>query len=155
MKISNDKQTRRAWDTLVECAAADAHWRIDFITAHAPEMTPIEQMVYFQLLSYGLYDWPRWEIKPQEKIGKYRADFVVVIPKHNDENKKMRIVIECDGHDYHERTKEQAARDKEKDRFVQNHGFLIHRYTGSEIWNSAGSCALDGIMESMKPSAYR
>lgn len=155
MKISNDKQARVAWNILIEETTAAACARLDFITAHAPEMTPIEQMVFFQLLATGINDWPTWEIKPQEKFGKYRADFSVLIPWYKDDSKKMRIAIECDGHEFHERTKEQASRDKAKDREIQNHGFLIHRYTGSEIWNSAGGCAIDGIYEAMKPSAFR
>ena len=44
------------------------------------------------------------------------------------------MAIECDGHDFHEKTKEQAQRDKEKDRILQANGWLIARFTGSEIY---------------------
>ena len=58
--------------------------------------------------------------------GEYRVDFLlryrVVLPKFEDgilvrdvESDKQ-MIVECDGHDFHERTKEQASRDKERDR---------------------------------------
>ena len=42
------------------------------------------------------------------------------------------IAVECDGHEFHEKTKQQAARDKARDR---------DRFTGSEIWKDPGACA--------------
>lgn len=43
------------------------------------------------------------------------------------------VAIECDGHDFHERTKEQAERDKKRDRDIQSLGWNVARFTGSEI----------------------
>lgn len=42
--------------------------------------------------------------------------------------------VEVDGHDFHEKTKEQARHDKQRDRLLQNAGFRVLRYTGSEVW---------------------
>lgn len=39
-------------------------------------------------------------------------------------------VIECDGHEFHERTKRQAARDRSRDRAIQAFGYRIFRFTG-------------------------
>lgn len=78
-------------------------------------------------------------INPQEKIGDYRVDFVLVC----DKGKK--VVVECDGHDFHERTKEQAAKDRKRDRELQAKGYLVLRYTGSEIYRSPTECAMDAI----------
>ncbi len=44
--------------------------------------------------------------------------------------------MECDGHDFHERTKEQAQRDKARDRDLQMAGWQIARFTGAEIARS-------------------
>lgn len=94
-------------------------------------------------------------IKPQTKIGEYRVDFLLqyrtIIPKI--ENHKItrdfesckQLVIECDRHEFHEKTKEQAKRDKERDRKMQSFGFLVFRYTGSEIWSDAFKCANESI----------
>lgn len=46
----------------------------------------------------------------------------------------MKIAIECDGHDFHERTKQQAKHDKERDRWFQSNGWFVARFTGSEIY---------------------
>lgn len=43
------------------------------------------------------------------------------------------VAIECDGHDFHEKTKEQAQRDKRRDRDLQRLGWRVVRFTGSEI----------------------
>lgn len=45
------------------------------------------------------------------------------------------IDLECDGHDYHERTPEQASHDKERDRELQKLGWFVARYTGRDILN--------------------
>lgn len=51
------------------------------------------------------------------------------------------ILVECDGHDFHERTKEQASRDKSRDRELHSAGFLVLRFSGSEIWKDPYKCA--------------
>jgi very-short-patch-repair endonuclease len=67
---------------------------------------------------------------------KYRADFLI-----SDEESGLRIVVECDGHDFHERTKEQASRDKKRDRDMLAAGYRVMRFTGSEIWRAPKRCA--------------
>lgn len=74
----------------------------------------------------GLYLWP------QIKIGPHRVDFLVGVTSHREE--QSYAIIECDGHDFHERTKEQAQRDKSRDRYLIGRGFRVLRYTGSEIY---------------------
>ena len=54
------------------------------------------------------------------------------------------IGVECDGHDFHEKTKEQAARDKRRDRALVLGGLrAVFRFTGSEVWNHPMKCLLD------------
>lgn len=86
---------------------------------------------------------PGWEVAAQVPIGRYRADFTVT----NNMNVKQyneipcRLVVEVDGHEWHERTKGQAARDKSRDRAIQADGWRVLRFTGSEVWNDPVSCA--------------
>ena len=54
---------------------------------------------------------------------------------------EIRVVIECDGHEFHEKTKKQAARDKKRDRDMQIAGWTVLRFAGSEIWNDIGACS--------------
>lgn len=81
-------------------------------------------------------------LEPQAVLGNYRVDFLFGLVKHRTNLLKC-IVIECDGHDWHERTKEQAARDKARDRFLSTQvGRVIH-FTGSELYREMGRCALE------------
>lgn len=84
-------------------------------------------------------------IEPQARVGKYRADFIVssIWKRAVDETPARRIVLECDGHAFHERTPEQAKRDRRRDRVMQADGFLVMRFTGSEIHADARRCSVE------------
>lgn len=82
-------------------------------------------------------------ITTQEPIGEYRSDFLVSVFK---EGKPVgRIVLECDGHQFHERSKEQVARDRSRDRMMTNDGYTVLRFTGSEIFNRPDEVLADVI----------
>ena len=74
------------------------------------------------------------EIHLQKQIGDYRVDFCI------DVRNACQIVVECDGHDFHERTKEQARRDKSRDRWFVSQGIRVVRFTGSEIYRNTEEC---------------
>jgi very-short-patch-repair endonuclease len=78
-----------------------------------------------------LTDLPVVTIWHQVKVGNYVADFVM---RRQQNEKTSWVAIECDGHEFHERTKEQAQHDRSRDRFFQSQGLAILRFTGSEIW---------------------
>lgn len=101
------------------------------------KLTPIEKVMYAILsrISYNfmqdyLQDFNIY-FQTQQKIDNYTVDFLVTSDFSNE-----KIIIECDGHDFHEKTKEQAQHDKERDRFLTSKGYIILRYTGSEIYNN-------------------
>lgn len=72
----------------------------------------------------------------QVKLAGWRVDFVLHYPDIEVSRWSLKkLLIECDGHDFHERTKEQAKRDRSRDRAAQYEGLPILRFTGSEIWN--------------------
>lgn len=50
------------------------------------------------------------------------------------------LAIECDGHEFHERTPGQAARDRSRDRRLQEAGITVMRFTGSELHRNAWGC---------------
>jgi very-short-patch-repair endonuclease len=118
--------------------------------------SPIEQLLLAALLwiGYGYRGAPveMWDctmpfgiprtdvvIAPQYQIEKHRVDFAIFI--NGVANEEIKIVVECDGHDFHEKTKEQAARDKRRDRDLQIAGWKVLRFTGSEIWRDHQACA--------------
>jgi very-short-patch-repair endonuclease len=72
------------------------------------------------------------EIEPQAALDPYRVDFLLTYG--NGPENRTPLVIECDGHAFHERTKQQASRDRARDRDLQSRGYPVFRYTGSDIW---------------------
>ena len=82
---------------------------------------------------------------PQVQIGAFRVDFVAYAWSPFA-LKFFKLVVECDGHDFHERTKEQAAKDRSRDRALQDAGYAGYRFTGSEIYRDLFKCA-DQVLE--------
>jgi hypothetical protein len=114
-------------------------------------------------------------ITPQAEFGEYRADILLGLDyvhtefppesftefERDGESPPMRVVtrpdlvkrtrvkknliIECDGHEFHEKTKAQAARDKKRDRTLQSLGYVVIRFTGSEVYNDPIACAEEAL----------
>jgi very-short-patch-repair endonuclease len=82
---------------------------------------------------------PQMFFAPQFAAGPYRVDFLIGF--NIGEHRHTSIVVECDGHDFHERSKQQAARDKKRDRYLSNEFARVIRFTGSEIYASPCKCA--------------
>ncbi len=74
-------------------------------------------------------------VDQQVKICDRRVDFAFFT-----ESKRVQVALELDGHDFHERTKQQATKDKSNDRKIQEAGWLVLRFTGSEIWKDPIGC---------------
>ena len=79
--------------------------------------SPIEQLMVSEIITLSMYegikdnkDFDRF--CPQYKVGPYRVDIALFI---DFPNRRYKLAIECDGHDYHERTEKQARRDKKRD----------------------------------------
>lgn len=64
----------------------------------------------------------------------YRIDFAFF-------SDLRRYAVELDGHDFHERTKHQAARDKSRDRALTANGWTCLRFAGSEVYADPVACA--------------
>lgn len=77
-------------------------------------------------------------ICPQYPVGAYRLDFAVFVMGFD--HSIARLAVECDGHDFHEKTKQQAAKDKKRDRDLMLAGWRVFRFTGSEIYKDVGNC---------------
>lgn len=88
-------------------------------------------------VGYGMH------MSPQFKLANYRADFVAYCQRRNQEPQEW--IIECDGHDFHERTKQERQYEKKRDRFFTVRGYKILRFTGSEIVKSPFDVAVEVI----------
>jgi very-short-patch-repair endonuclease len=77
-----------------------------------------------------------WSLFREHPIGPYRADFALV-------SLGGFIAVECDGHNFHDRTPDQAAHDRKRDRFFAMRGWLTLRFTGREIRRDAAACVAE------------
>ena len=126
--------------------------------------SPIEQLIAIELFNQQQQNLIlRYE--PQYYIGGYKVDFAVwttLKPLHQlitettnySGRKKLRIstpsrlvryVIECDGNAFHEKTPEQAVRDKQQSNEIQSQGWKIFRFTGRQIWQDAKQVADEAL----------
>jgi very-short-patch-repair endonuclease len=90
--------------------------------------------------------WPGWflALLAQPQYDGYRADFGISTWAHlEDELPPFIVIIEVDGHDFHEKTKEQVRRDKSRDRFMTATEARVFRFSGSEVYQDAEACAAD------------
>ena len=53
------------------------------------------------------------------------------------------LVVEVDGHEFHDRTKDQAARDRRRDRDMIREGLRVVRFTGTEVVGQPEVCAAE------------
>lgn len=71
----------------------------------------------------------------------YRADFAISFGTiYGPKGSTGKIWVEIDGHDFHERTKEQAAKDRQKDRAISATGWHMMRFTASETHRDPLAC---------------
>lgn len=106
--------------------------------------SPIEDMVYIalhlqcrtRLLSVnegpnsvdGSITWGSGiQIAPQKIIGSYRVDFLV------SNNHGASVIVELDGHAFHDKDKKQRSYEKARDRFFVKAGYQVLHYTGSDV----------------------
>jgi very-short-patch-repair endonuclease len=69
-------------------------------------------------------------MQTQQQIGEYRVDFLF----------NFNVVVEIDGHDFHDRDQQQASSDRKRDRELLSQRFLVVRYTGSDVYNAPLRC---------------
>lgn len=111
--------------------------------------SPIERLLELGFKSIGLSGFKdnyisSINIKKQKAIFcgkiKYRVDFLIEVLLKNKAFKLF--VVECDGHEFHEKTKEQVVYDNERTRALQIEGYEVIRFSGTEIWNRPHKCAM-------------
>lgn len=84
-------------------------------------------------------DYPeRYLVQPQFRVGRYRCDFLITM-KWNEY--QTSVVVEIDGHEFHEKTKQQVSKDKARERSIVSSGYRVLRFSGSDVFNNALPCA--------------
>lgn len=119
-------------------------------------MTPIERIAFAEIFRWlsdmGLMDTIKLET--QKKFGPYYADFYL---SYASGKQKLEIIVECDGHEFHEKTKAQVSRDKKRDRYFTKLGINTLRYSGSDLVKDPSIVISDveEMLEKRFPGSFR
>lgn len=104
--------------------------------------SPVEQFFLMEWEYMGLSKKYEVDLLPQAHLvtdsGQFSVDFAIT--PLGTRKGRARVVIEIDGHDFHERTREQVRSDKQRERAIVRSGVTVLRFSGSEIVRDSRSC---------------
>ena len=100
--------------------------------------SPLE-VVWLRAFWCFVDSWRPMSIQPQARVGEYFADFLL------QNNGGLFAAVEIDGHEFHQKTKEQAERDHRRDREFARRGIFVLRFTGSEVFRDPFGCAVEVV----------
>lgn len=113
--------------------------------------SPVEQIFLIEWKFSGMEERYGVVLKPQHEVAcdgtNFRVDFAVF-----GSTTDLRLAIEIDGHDFHEKTKVQVAADKARERAIVRAGYQLLRFTGSEVVKDARKC-VEEVGEVIRPAA--
>lgn len=122
--------------------------KYDMLLAMIDCESPIERMLALGLnKAFQLHNMDTMSnyidigVENQVVINNYRTDFYIESNLTDCSAETFKLIVECDGHDFHEKTKEQVAKDKKRERDLINEGYTILRFSGSEIYKNPFTCA--------------
>ncbi|MBI3838162.1 MAG: DUF559 domain-containing protein [Planctomycetia bacterium] len=109
--------------------------------------SPIEQIFLLEWKLQRIEEKFSVELIPQATVGSRIGSFILdfLVRSKSDDRKNVRVGIELDGHEFHEKTKEQATRDKRRDRAITNSGVTVLHFSGSEIVSQTSKCIREVI----------
>jgi len=116
--------------------------------------SPIEQIfsMAFNIINFLYYnDILRLDEQAEINTGKktYRVDFLFDSQGEFSDfytcQNNFKLVIECDGHEFHHATKEQVKRDNERQMNLKKAGYDIIRFSGTQLYEDPWKCAEDAI----------
>jgi len=119
--------------------------------------SPIEQIFLMEWKYSKAEERFNVKINPRKKVrtigGAFEIDFLI---KSSDDQTKLELAIELDGHEFHEKTKDQVIKDKRKERAIVTSGFPVLRFSGAEIVRNVRACVEEIIsyLEKQKSKTY-
>jgi very-short-patch-repair endonuclease len=122
---------------------------IEVMFAHEMLFHPPSHVIWEHVHALGEHTYVmshgnEYAFTTQRSISNVRLDIFIVAFGPSLAN-MTQFAIELDGHDFHEKTKEQARRDKSRDRQLLGAGIHTLRYTGSEVVKDASECMTDAF----------
>lgn len=124
--------------------------------------SPMEARLFWALLRNGFHVGPGEDLYcpgagnlfPQfvapTDAGNVRIDFAVM-----NRYDHVALAVEVDGHEWHERTKEQAIRDRARARALTSRGWRVISFTGSEVYRDPDAAANEVIRVAKDLSGWK
>lgn len=84
-------------------------------------------------------------IVPQSQEGSYRVDFRISGIGYGPPEHLPPVIVELDGHDFHDRDKRQRSYEKRRDRDLQRAGYKVLHFTGSDVVKDPFACAWEAL----------
>ena len=105
--------------------------------------SPLERKLFLELKRAGINFQPQYglnrlgvnisvEGKSYSNPENNFKDLLTKVDFYIEKN-DIKLCVYTDGHTYHERTEDQAQRDRNIDRTLQEFGFQVLRYTGKDV----------------------
>ena len=96
-----------------------------------------------------IFLFPQKEVRYNDK--KYYLDFEFeaddylthLLLGNRIKNYDFKLAIECDGYEFHQKTKEQVQHDNEREFDLKMAGYEVLRFSGTQIYNNPLKCADD------------
>ena len=145
LKVSEDQaatidNTHKSDKLCKDCEFKMTH---NCVTCLFQLQSPLERKLFIELKRANIYFQPQYPLNwygQQISIdGKTYHDpknnfkeVLTVVDFYIDKS-GVKLCVYTDGHTYHERTEEQASRDRNIDRKLQELGFQVLRYTGKDV----------------------
>ena len=113
---------------------------LDSINCDSPIEIILETAIHIK--SQGsLFIEPQCEIKTKNKT--YIADFCIYGDEYINSflKKDFQLIIECDGYEFHQKSKKQVYYDNKREYDIKMENYEILRFSGSKIYNEPLKCA--------------
>jgi very-short-patch-repair endonuclease len=81
----------------------------------------------------------------QAQVRQYRVDFLVSTMGFGPREFHPDVVVELDGHDFHDKDKRQRSYEKRRDRDLVREGYKVIHFTGSDVVKDPFACAFEAL----------
>lgn len=92
-----------------------------------PLISRLDDGSFDQVLQDGIY------ISSQHKVDQYRVDFLIEQVGIGPKEHLGPVVVELDGHAFHDKDKRQRSYEKARDRHLVRRGYRVLHFTGSDV----------------------
>ena len=146
--VKDAREIKETIDKATECRNCDLKMKECYRCCMVCE-SPLEQKLLKALSRNNIKTELQLRINKDSTVSHFPEPVdphkILTLPDFYIETENNKICVYTDGHTYHERTEYQAVRDRSIDRELQNLGYVVLRYTTSDI-----NQRLDDTVENIK-----